>query len=198
MMEITTQAERELWENPLNINARIEPMNLRDYDANLVHFKKFLLQFQSQNEVLRFIAQEILVNPDANNKAPGGVGVGAANAERDWRMTARNIVQFVIHPLRLLLMPENEGSTHGGMFRRHNNEICALGPQMDDSYLGTAKYLFWTKVSGIPAITNPFRHHHHDAIDAASLPALPKIMGEPTQLNKNEWVRQLQRAMGQD
>jgi hypothetical protein len=67
MIEITTQAERELWqpfsaENPLKV--RFNPMHLRDYNTNVVLYRTFLEQFKVQNRELRTLVQTQLQQND--------------------------------------------------------------------------------------------------------------------------------------
>merc|ERR1719253_1886665 len=76
MIEITTTAERELWEAPHTTHLGVEPEHKRDYDMNCSYYKTFLKQFEDQNDVLRVLTQKIKVTsqaPSNNNKtnAPG-------------------------------------------------------------------------------------------------------------------------------
>merc|ERR1719487_792119 len=192
MIEITTQAERELWEAPHTTHLGVEPEHMRDYDANVQYYRRFLEQFRSQNEVLRFLTQEIQINAEGarNKQQQPGQPQQQVAPNQDTRMTARNVVAYVIMPLRALMVPEGEGMNFGGMFRKTSDIVCELGPQMDAGAFGTMKYIVWTKLGR--QMENLTHWHHHDTSRiAVSMPVMPKTMGEPTQLSKNEWTRQV-------
>jgi len=148
--------------------------------------------------VLRYLTQEIAINTQGAQKQGQAPGVGQAppTAPQDTRMTTRNVVAYVVFPLRSLLVPEEEGKKFGGMFRKTSDMICELGPQNEAGALGTMKYILWTKFGRSMENVAHMMHHDHQRI-AVSLPVLPNTIGEPTALSKNEWTRQVGRAMGQ-
>merc|ERR1719454_1396098 len=65
MIEITYQAEKDLWESFATAKAGFSQMHLRDYSANAHLYRTYMEQFRIQNHALRALVQAQLAQTDA-------------------------------------------------------------------------------------------------------------------------------------
>jgi len=187
VIEMATETESQLWEHFTHEAMKVVPLHIQDFTVAMEQYDRFFMQFRSQNEVLRDITREITLNLDGRTKQQTS-GVGTSTTDR--RLTTKNVVNYVMHPLQNILMADTkEERKFGGMFRKTPVKICEQGPRIDASIIGT---VWWYLGRAAETIV----HEDLSRPQAYSMPVLLGTQGEPTNLNKNEWMRQVGRALG--
>jgi len=201
MIEMTTKAERELWET-LPHTVGMPPQHIRDFNTSLSLYDRFFEQFRRQNDVLMRITRDIQLNSldgrmksgNLNNSNNKSNDPQSGSDGPDKRMTTKNVIQHVVHPLHQLFMADKGGSK-GGMFRKVPQRIYEHGPVVDTGVVNTVLHHFWRAWdwAGDKVSEDTISKPH-----AFSLDALPRTRGEPDKLDQTEWVRQVQRGLGPD
>mmetsp|Transcript_51079 Transcript_51079/g.131714 ORF Transcript_51079/g.131714 Transcript_51079/m.131714 type:complete len:1847 (+) Transcript_51079:1-5541(+) len=184
VLRISVDAERELWDY-VGANL-VEPMHVVDYkhatrlwDAPPQHGTPpgHLFQYRHQNAVLRELAYSNEAVPTA----------GAATA--DQRVTTKNVsTQIIPNLLKACDQDSAEKSTYGGMMRQAPAKIREIGPQLDQTLVGS----LWAQFA---RLTENILTEDMSLVMALSVPPFPKRQeGEPTHMDDTELSKIVSRA----
>mmetsp|Transcript_80667 Transcript_80667/g.152431 ORF Transcript_80667/g.152431 Transcript_80667/m.152431 type:complete len:3749 (-) Transcript_80667:216-11462(-) len=202
MVELTAEAERELWERPESLMG-IKPEHQTDIDMNMNYYKQFLLQFKMQNKVLWDLTRETRINIQGRQQQGGG----QAQATQE-QLTTKNVVNYVIYPIRNLFKQEDKegpnvntgGNTKFGMWRKSPQVICELGPPLDAGVVGQLTWglkAMQSKIFGGQFTNMIERVVHEEDISrpqAYTMAKVPNLEGEPAKLDKSNWMRRVEQA----
>lgn len=195
MIEICTEAERELWE-PISTKIGWVPEHMADYTVSTNYYKDFLWQFWLQNQVLLDITRHTEINAGGMMRQAGAPQ--SQNRQEDNRVTTKNVVNWVILPLRQQLAREKEASAtmdKMGMWRKQPQGICELGPSVDSGFLHhvyDTMTLYGSRLIGRHGTHALERFTREDLSrpQAYTMNKLPRVpQGEAGNLDKATWMK---------
>jgi hypothetical protein len=197
-----------LWE-ALPSQIGVEAEHLRDFNSNAEYYKRFLKQFQDQNEVLAELTRDVVVDTQggrSNNMQQGQQMSPQMQQQQqqsslyDTRLTVRNVELQIIPKIRMEFdrelnstanqtgVPETSSKSarkNGGMFRKTPDMICELGPQLESGVLGTIKYTAWSLMG--PQANHFFQravgHGKPEGHLVVPMPPFPELMATPLLLD---------------
>lgn len=164
VIAVATEMERFLWDQPALEAVGMEPSHVRDYNRARGLWEQYLHQFRVQNAELKKFTYECNVSTKTVNKA--------------------------VKQLRGLFGTENaERGQYYFMQRTLPPKIFKLGPDIDQSLVGTVTS--WFSRLSETMIEDVHRSIAVSVPRPADIPENP--IGEPTQVDSNEFERQMSR-----